>query len=261
MSSFLAAILSTRGQVALATNALQLVELLLVKLPDSYQCFFRREGVMHEIERLAAQPIVSATRTKKDGSSRTPRVSEESSGILLPSTSSSAWAVAGISQILREEESATASRASTVSGDETPLALHATSNLPIGTGTPTVLTPVDALAEDILTRRARHLRDQYASPDSEPAIKARDALKSIRSLVARLDEVSSGRRSPKSAHELEGVSSLIADVAALFSDAENPLSSFELLESGLVDGLLRFATDSGTDRCEPSFSYGLSVQH
>lgn len=196
MASFLAATLASKDQPQLVTTALQLVELLLVKLPDSYQYFFRCEGVMHEIERLAVQPILTPAKVK---------------------------------------------RAST--GAKAAPAPDASASTPAGP------SAADALVQDLNTRRAQHLRDEYASADSEPAIKARDTLQAIRALVVKLDAVSSGEQAVTTPQEEAAVVNLLAQVEALFSDERRALSSFELLESGLVAGLLRFVTEGGSDRC------------
>lgn len=139
------------------------------------------------------------------------------------------------------------SRTSTISGEEISnsgqLAANGTTSLN------PLLAPADALASDMLTRRAQYVRDQYASADSEPAVKARDALELIRSLVVKLDEVSSGKVDAKDESDIV---ELMREIAALFGDEMSPVSSFELLESGLVEGLLRFTTESGSDRCESS---------
>lgn len=57
MASFIGSILSSRDHQTLVVAALQLVEILLHKLPATYQSAFRREGVLHEIETLAAQDL------------------------------------------------------------------------------------------------------------------------------------------------------------------------------------------------------------
>ena len=65
MASFLAALLSSDDHTTLTINALQLAELLLIKLPDAYQYHFRRDGVLHEIERIAVAELVSQPKSKR----------------------------------------------------------------------------------------------------------------------------------------------------------------------------------------------------
>lgn len=222
MASFLAAILGSPDQATLVTNALQLVELLLVKMPDAYQYFFRREGVMHEIERIAADPILYVSKSKRSSPTRTPGTSD-------------ATPVAGPSGLAQALQHAS------MDGVAAPPAAPK----------PT-LTSAEMQAKDAITLRARHLRDEYASADSEPAIKARTAMDHIQGLVKQLEEVP---KAGKVGHkEEEAIVVLAKEVAALFSDERNPLSSFELLETGLVEGLLRFATEQGEGREFISFS-------
>ncbi|KAK4698568.1 E3 ubiquitin-protein ligase TRIP12, partial [Phenoliferia sp. Uapishka_3] len=220
MASFLAAILSSRDQAPLVTNALQLVELLLIKMPDSYQYFFRREGVMHEIERIAAAPLVS-TKSKRTSPSRTPRTSSSGTAtpVVIPPPS-------GIARSLLMNAGGSADAPD-----------------PLLPPAKTILSSAEAQAQDAITLRARHLRDQYAAPDSDGALKAKTALEGIRELVKELDGVLVKANKTTASKAFE----LVKRVAALFSDERNPLSSFELQESGLVDGLLRFATETGSD--------------
>jgi len=211
MASFLAGLLSSRDQSALVTNALQLIELLLVKMPDAYQYFFRREGVMYEIERVADSPIVSVSKSMRASASQTPTQSEP------------APAPSGVARALQQQQQLTETGGSS---DE-----------------PAPLTATEALAQDMITYRARHLRDEYASADSGGAERATNALEGIRHVVAELKAVSaSGDKSRR--RQEEAATEVVSKVVALFSDSRNPLSSFELLESGLVNGVLDFATHS-----------------
>ncbi|XP_062521457.1 E3 ubiquitin-protein ligase TRIP12-like isoform X2 [Corticium candelabrum] len=53
VSSQVAALLGSRDQ-KVVVSALQMAHILIEKLPDVFKIYFRKEGVMHEIERLAA---------------------------------------------------------------------------------------------------------------------------------------------------------------------------------------------------------------
>lgn len=224
MASFLAAILSSRDQAPLVTNALQLVELLLVKMPDAYQYFFRREGVMHEIERIAAASIVTVSKSKRSSPSSTTAPASPNANA---AASSSTSGPSGLARALQQHAASSSSLATT--DNETP-AVPPQEPPPLPP--PTSLTPAEAQAQDMITLRARHLRDKYAAADSEPAVKARSALDNIRRLVQEIHSSSSPTKK------------VVSEIAALFADEKNPLSSFELLESGLVDGLLTFASES-----------------
>ena len=219
-AAFISAILSSREhQPALITNALQLVELLLVKMPDAYQYTFRREGVMHEIDRLANEELVSAaaasTKSKRSSPARTPRGDQ-------PADAAPA-AASGLSRALQSAPTVVAAAAAPA------------------------LTPLEAQAKDAVTLRARHLRASHGAPDSEPALRAQGVLERIKTLVAHLESVAASGSGPigGDATEREAKDAL-DEIAVLFADEKNPLSSFEMVESGLVEGLLKFATEPGS---------------
>lgn len=216
MASFLAAMLSSRDQTSLVTSALQLVELLLVKMPDAYQYHFRREGVMHEIEQIAAIPLRSP-KSKPQSPARTP---EEN-----PAGSSSRDASL-LSKALQHQAAVEMAAGTSIAG----------------------LSSSEVQALDMLTLRARHLRDTYSSEDSEPALRARSALDAIVHLVKQLEALSEDTTNQNVDEAGKEARDTLKAVAALFSDERNPLSGFELLESGLIDGLLRFTTDTTASR-------------
>ncbi|GAA5900666.1 hypothetical protein JCM8208_000560 [Rhodotorula glutinis] len=226
-AAFISAILSSREhQPALITNALQLVELLLVKMPDAYQYTFRREGVMHEIDRLANEELVSAaaisTKSKRSSPARTPRGDEPAA----------APATATASNLSRALQSAPAAAAAP---------------------TAPALTPVDAQAKDAVTLRARHLRASHGAPDSEPALRAQSVLERIKALVGQLENVAVSGSGSSGAEAMEReAKNALDEIAILFADEKNPLSSFEMVESGLVEGLLKFATEPGSGALTPS---------
>lgn len=56
--------MSSRDHQTLVIAALQLVEVLLHKLPTAYQSALRREGVLHEIETLAAKEVTPKVKTE-----------------------------------------------------------------------------------------------------------------------------------------------------------------------------------------------------
>lgn len=224
MASFLAAILSSKDQVSLHISALQLIELLLVKMPDAYQYFFRREGVIHEVERIAATPLLAVSKSKRGSPSRTPRISDATP---VPGPS-------GLTRALQQ--------------NAVPPSPFSSLRMP-GDPSPSTPIPVDAAIQDMVTLRARHIQETYASADTEPAAKAKQELDRIEELVDRLKEVASPVRKFSKGDEKEAAS-IVNQVAGFFADVQNPLSSFELLATGLVDGLLRFATDPASEGCE-----------
>lgn len=213
-AAFISAILSTReNQAPLVTSALQLVELLLVKMRDAYQYTFRREGVMYEIERLAARPLVAPAKSKRSSPSRTPRGDADTNSSAGPS---------GISRALLGQGAASDKK----------------------------LSPSDLQAQDAVTLRARHLSETYGAPDSEPSTRAQGVLERIKALVQHVDSVAHaevGDGGAKAVAKVEHEArEALEEIAHLFADEKNPLSSFEMLESGLIDGVLKFATETGS---------------
>ncbi|KAK4050250.1 Ubiquitin fusion degradation protein 4 [Microbotryomycetes sp. JL201] len=202
MASFLASLLSSEQNSTLLISALQLAELLLVRVPDAYQYFFRREGVLHQIEQLASAELVSqSSKSKKTVPDRSDQTTES-----------------GIGRSLRMHAASTGAEV-----------------------TSKTLTPFEAQTRDSITLRARHLRDQYGSADSEPALRARRALDSVRQLVKNLEQAVVPE---DDADVEEKVCKVLGKIVELFANESETLSSFELLESGLVQGLLKFVADA-----------------
>jgi E3 ubiquitin-protein ligase TRIP12 len=245
MSRFLAAILASRDQSTLVVNALQLVELLLSKLPATYQYVFRKEGVMHEVERLANEPLLSLPRTKKSVSSRAMEAVQrkeqqaaedrDAGGAPDPGTSmygTTTNSPSGITHALRQHNSGITVQSPSVADGARP-----------PTPAKSELSPAEALARDSITLRARHVRDSLSSASVESVQRADSDLEAITRLAEALvgvsDDADDGANEEKAAQ-------LLRQVAELFSREKNATSSFEMLESGLVDALLRFAT-SGKD--------------
>ncbi|KIJ55771.1 hypothetical protein M422DRAFT_152050 [Sphaerobolus stellatus SS14] len=182
VASFAGSILSTRDHPTLVICALQLVELLLSKMPTEYKPAFRREGVLHEIELLADQKL-------------TVKPKEEPIQAEIPAP------VEGL--------------------PPAPVVVLQTSRR----SSSHVLDPQDAV-----TLRARVLRFKYlaGTVELEDAVFAQ-----LRSLVSRI--------SYPDATE-DALRQGLREIAELFVSLNTSVSSFELLQSGLVDGLLEFAT-------------------
>jgi E3 ubiquitin-protein ligase TRIP12 len=107
------------------------------------------------------------------------------------------------------------------------------------------LTSLSLDPEDAITLRARVIRFKHlANGDQEVGDNAFD---NLRRLVVRL--------AASDANE-KAIGSALRELADLFASPHTSVSSFELLRSGLVDGLLHFATDH--DR-EGTFSLALNI--
>ncbi|KAF8576807.1 hypothetical protein K439DRAFT_1366247 [Ramaria rubella] len=182
VASFSGSILSTRDHPTLVISALQLVELLLCKMPSEYKPAFRREGVLHEIEIIADQKLA-------------PKPKEPEPTLLGPSAE----------------------------GELPPP--PAVMLPPTKRSSSHVLDPQDAV-----TLRGRVVRFKYLSGtvELEDAVFAQ-----LRSLVARITHFDASE---------ETLRQSLREIADLFASPNTSVSSFELLQSGLVDGLLEFAT-------------------
>ncbi|TFK51850.1 hypothetical protein OE88DRAFT_1679337 [Heliocybe sulcata] len=196
IASFSSSILSARDHPTLVIGALQLIELLLIKLPGEYRPAFRREGVFHEIEALASRNLVSPAKSKEKEKEK--ETSEAPAPVENPPPPPMQMSAALVSSIPGYK------RLSSLSLDP----------------------------EDAITLRARVIRFKHLSlgPDEQ----GDNVLKNLRRLVDRI--------SRKDASEVE-LSAALEELAKLFVSPRSSVSSFELLQSGVVDGLLAFATE------------------
>ena len=103
------------------------------------------------------------------------------------------------------------------------------------------LTSLALEPEDAITLRARVIRLKHLSSDEKAE---HELYNTLHQLVQRLSDKDGSEKSLPDA---------LKELAALFSSPHSSLSSFELLQSGLVDSLLAFATDedrSGMFPCD-----------
>jgi E3 ubiquitin-protein ligase TRIP12 len=88
VASFASSILSSKDHPTLVIGALQLVDMLLSKLPSLYNPAFRREGVFHEIELLSERPLTTAKAKDKEKEKEGSESTEEGPPSILPPVSS-----------------------------------------------------------------------------------------------------------------------------------------------------------------------------
>ncbi|KZT07265.1 uncharacterized protein LAESUDRAFT_736512 [Laetiporus sulphureus 93-53] len=206
IASFASSILSARDQPPLVIGALQLVELLLSKVPAEYKPVFRREGVLHEIETLAARALNSSKSKEKEKDKISPE---------LPS----------------------------------PAELMASASLPasltIAASFPGYkkLSSLSIDPDDAITLRARAIRLKFLSGGDDT--QSDDVFSALRRLVESLMNTSASEKE---------LSSTLNELAALFASPTTSVSSFELLQSGVVDALLHLMTDEG-------WTVGVSQRH
>ncbi|KAJ7066382.1 ubiquitin-protein ligase [Mycena amicta] len=190
VASFASSILSSKDHPTLVIGALQLVDLLLAKVPTSYKPAFRREGVFHEIEMLSARVLVSVKPKEKESKDKDKETSESpapSDTPDIPPPASAAMPAKKVSSMLEPE--------------------------------------------DAITLRARVIQFKYLSEDEKG--EGDGSFGSLQQLVERLAQDGTEKEATEVLYEL----------AELFGGPHSSVSSFELLQSGVVDGLLQFATD------------------
>ncbi|KAJ7698902.1 hypothetical protein B0H17DRAFT_1196492 [Mycena rosella] len=199
VASFASSILSSKDHPTLVIGALQLVDLLLAKVPALYKPTFRREGVFHEIETLSGRTIVTAVKPKDKEKEK-----ETSESPAPPDT---------VPDIPPPAPAPTpAGAAATIPGFKK-------------------LSSLSLEPEDAITLRARVIQFKYLSDDEKAA--GDGSFGELQRLVERLSRDGSEKDTTEALHEL----------AELFGAPHSSVSSFELLQSGVVDGLLQFATD------------------
>lgn len=180
VASFASSILSSKDHPSLVIGALQLVDLLLAKVPLLYKPTFRREGVFHEIESLGERPLLSSKSKEKDSSE---------------------------------------------AGDDTPAP-----NPPVPMPGLKKLSSLSLDPEDAITLRARVIQFKYLTDKEDTGEDG--AFEHLQRVVKRIS-------APNAPEYLEA----LWELADLFASPHTSVSSFELLKSGVVDGLLQFATD------------------
>lgn len=234
LASFVASILSSRDDPSLVLAALQAVEILCNKLPEVYKSLLRREGVMWEIEDIASKEPRATKQSQK---------ASQVAKAVLPSGSSTAGLAAEIPTTVEVPPVPTVGDSAglpTTTSVPTLVGAAATTGLGVRS---TTSSPAKSSttglhdAEDANIWRARILRDNFAKQAANAdngADRAGRALDNVKRLVQSLEHSAT-------AGQTEAAQALDA-VTSLFSRSEEPISSFELLRSGLIDGLYKFAT-------------------
>lgn len=167
----------------LVTNALQLVELLLIKSPSVFRNSLRKEGVLHEVS------TISKIELKIKAKPTPPETTENGEG-------------------------------NTEEGSAPP--------------PPRKTSSVPSDPQDAYVLRARLIKIKYLTGGSD--IGGDPVFDSLKAMIKALAD-------PEADEEQLGTT--LKDIAKLFGSSVVAISSFELLKSGLVDGLLDFATAPG----------------
>ncbi|KAJ9093566.1 hypothetical protein QFC19_008293 [Naganishia cerealis] len=213
LASFLSSILSNRDNAAFVLGALQIIELLLMKMPEIYSRSFHREGVFFEVERLAKETLSPTAKSSQR------------------------------EQLQLKEQSGSARRLldKTSTEDATTLTpqIHSTKT----SGNTNTLSKsrkvssVPSDPHDVNIVRARIICIKANLGDDAASESARLQTSPAASIVKRLNE---------SDLSLDAFRSSVQAVALALTDMSEPLSSFELLQSGLLDKLVELIADSET---------------
>jgi len=218
LSSFLATLLSSRD-LGLVVASLQLAHLCSNKLPAIFLGYFHREGVLHELERLATSPTVVAS------------LEHLSSG-LVPS-SAPAGASSASSAAAGETDDSNSRNPSASFSD---LFRRARERASLGgagadpAGGSAAQTSSKESDEDVrswVTQQALALRSALSAHSQEENSEGSPSHK-IATLGAKL--TSHGNSTQEDLY-------ILKDICALFSKAtsSDSVSSFELFNSGLID--------------------------
>jgi E3 ubiquitin-protein ligase TRIP12 len=176
---------------------LQLVEMLLAKLPADYKPAFRREGVVFELQTLAARPIASKEKDKDKTSDKDKEKESGADGERAPSPAAPVLSAAMAASIPGYRKLASMS--------------------------------IDP--EDAITLRARIVLFRYLSEGSDNSSDG-----DLDVLVAIAHGL--GQRQA----DEQQLGSSLKSLITCFAKGESAISSFELLQSGVVDALMLFAT-------------------
>lgn len=217
LASFLSSILSNRDNEAFILGALQIAELLLTKMPKIYTRSFHREGVFFEVEKLAKEELSpSAKSSQRQPQSKERRTSDR----------------------LAQDKAANGNSAATGQEDLSlpPSLSTRTLGAVSGTNVARKVSSVPSDPHDINIVRARILCIKAdLGETSKETVKQEQSPAS--SIAKSLEEPNISS---------EAFRDLMRRVAVLLTDAEEPLSSFELLQSGLLNKLMELIADAET---------------
>jgi len=234
MASFLGTIISSETNPHFVLSALQLVELLVNKLPDVYQTSFIREGVVYEIEKLAEMETKAAQKAKED----------EASEDVKPDVDQLAQAGPSVPSVLTRPP---VPFPSVLEGSKLDFAyMRDLYEAEGGTGPMSSIWQMSAkkpagtitidLDSNIWRARVLGVKKIFdvEGDDKNEAKLVLDKLADLNNILSK-----------QAAAEGELYDTL-KEIASQFSSAGSSLSSFELLRGGVIDGLLQFVDIDGT---------------
>ncbi|GAM27040.1 hypothetical protein SAMD00019534_102150 [Acytostelium subglobosum LB1] len=228
-SSFLAGLLGSRD-MTIVSNALKISEMMLDKLPEIFTLYFKREGVIYEIDRLSKlEPIINDAASSSSTSpspTPSPTKSHGSAPISIPGTPQRA----GIPPPLASSPFANSFFVGSPMQipPSTPTSSTTTTASPTS---PTQQTATDDMKSTVC-REARRFKTKYFSKESTSATDSlsTDELKTLKNLSDRLN----GCYNEAGIEVLQEISKCIT--------TKEGVSAFEFLHSGLVSSILSYLT-------------------
>lgn len=240
-----------------------MVELLVTKLPDVYKPSFIREGVVFEIQALANCELASVIAAKE---AKEKKALEEAKALVKTEPVDSDAPAAPIPTPVAGSSRPGPSLIAQTRDRDPTLSMPGSfvSGIPIEDLKPLIGTNgmPSGLAEYIMSKEAGTIagdasakKYQTSDPQDVNIVRARVMLmKKLFDTDAGADEGTAALDKLSQQVErlrLPGTSEseirdTLRDIAGQFTDATRSLSSFELLQSGLIDGLLGFAEVEGT---------------
>ncbi|GHJ87332.1 hypothetical protein NliqN6_3734 [Naganishia liquefaciens] len=217
LSSFLSSILSNRDNEAFVLGVLQIVELLLNKMPAIYSRSFHREGVFYEVEKLAKEEL-SASAKSSQRQQPNPK-----SGNDVPSQDETSGSV-----LDRQSHEHVGVTSNTIER-KSPAGSTGTGGRKVSS-VPTDPHDVNIVRARILCIKA----DLGAASEDEQ----QPGQSPVTSIVKGLGETD---------NSVDAFRNMMRLVAGLLTDKEEPLSSFELLQSGLLEKLMELIVNGDTD--------------
>ncbi|KAK3842088.1 MAG: putative ubiquitin-protein ligase Ufd4 [Linnemannia gamsii] len=242
LASFLAVILSQQEHQSLVVAALQITDVLMTKIPSIYQQYLEREGVTFEISKLAylAVELSLSKNLKLTESTESSKDKEDKSVKTTPSETTSSTEDIDIED--SPKDSSDDSSKDTTTSEPAAAAQDSTSEAPadepplMASETGQRLIQLMSKIKDWILERARILVELFHAPGSESGEDAHQGT----SVLADLKRLSEALDDPQ-----EVASASIKELAQYFDRmGVTGISSFEFLNSGLPQSLLRYLTDT-----------------
>eukprot|EP01103_Thecamoeba_quadrilineata_P015346 TRINITY_DN481_c1_g1_i1.p1 TRINITY_DN481_c1_g1~~TRINITY_DN481_c1_g1_i1.p1 ORF type:complete len:1638 (-),score=371.48 TRINITY_DN481_c1_g1_i1:6-4919(-) len=247
MSSFIATLLSSRDLIVVAT-AIKIAEILMQKLPNIFEYYFRREGVIYEIERLVTSvnkhkdsttPTIFKKGETPTSPSTTTTTTTTTTSIPNPSLSQSLGIPSSNPQGIPSSPSISITNLSTSSPTSVPSSPQPSSSQFLSSpspdsfvlsSSPSIPTSTDEIKVWIETQ-SRNFSDFYSRIRNNNETNELDILCTIKKDLVKFAK--------SQVHDEEEELKVLTKLRSLF-EKEDGVSVFEIKQSKIVSGLLRY---------------------